>query len=404
MKNARQTLPPQRIRWHSVGLTLLLLLTLILAGCGGDEEADSPGSDAPTVAPTTVAAAPAQTDPTATPTPAAAPAQDTPAPVPTPGEVLPPGKVLKSFRATSESIFSTTYADGTVEEQTSSFVSTFVRTDGPFGFDESFEMTTLEATEAGGDAEKIVMISVGENTAMRVMGEQWAVTARDVDELSPSFEMFSGLPGEMGDILDDAKKIGDETLNGIKTTHYRVEEKSVFEAMLGTMMDESEGKLVQLGYDVWVAKEGGFAVKYQFVIEVEDALVTDDTGQEVSAPKMLMSSTYELTEINTPITIEWPADAPEPGQIDMPGFDPGQFPLPPETQVEASMFGITSLVSALSPEEVTAFYTDALTELGWTADGMAGFFNWSKGELTLSMVIGPDEEAGGSRITLMPGE
>ncbi len=262
----------------------------------------------------------------------------------------------------------------------------------------------MQAPITAADLEKMVIISVGENTAMQMMGEQWAVSARDVDQASPSFEMFSGLPGEMGDTLRDAKKIGDETLNGIKTTHYRIEDKTIFEAMLGTMMDESEGKLVQLGYDIWVAKEGGFAVKYQFTIEVEDAKVMDDSGQEVVAPKMLMSSSYELTEINTPITIEWPADAPEPGQIDMPGFDPGQFPIPPQSKVEASMFGITNLTSTLSPDEVIAFYTETMEGMGWTVEGMGGFYNWSKGELTLSMVIGPDEEAGGTRITLMPGQ
>ncbi len=409
MINAHQVLPLRRIRrirWHSLGLTLLLLLALVVAGCGGDEEAASPD---PTAAPTTAAAGPAQADATATSAPKAeASKSDTPTPVaasaPAAGEVLPPGKVLKSFRAHSESIFSTTYADGTVDEQKSSFESAFVRTDGPFGFDESFEMATTDAAEAGADAEKMVIISVGENTAIQMMGEQWTVTARDGDQASPSFEMFSGLPGEMGDTLRDAEKIGDETVSGIKTTHYRVEDKTVFEAMLGTMMNEDEGKLVQLGYDVWVAKEGGFAVKYQFVIEAEDAKVMDADGQEVVAPKMLMSMSYELRDINTSITIEWPADAPEPGQIDMPGFDPGQFPLPPESKVEASMFGITTLTSTLSPEEVTAFYTEALTDLGWTVDGMAGFFNWSKDDLTLSMVIGPDEENGGTRVTLLPGQ
>lgn len=411
MKTTGQSHQTLRTRWHGVGLTLLLLLALIVAGCGGDEEAASPASDAPTAAPTTAAAAPAKADPTATPAAAAAPAQDVPA-APSSGEVLPPGKVLKSFRATSESIFATTYADGTVDEQKSSFVSAFVRTDGPFGFDESIEMSTEDGDHAGADTgsdaapapEKMVIISVGENTAMQMMGKQWTVAARDVDQASPSFEMFSGLPGEMNDILSDAKKIGDETVDGIETTHYRVEDKTVFEAMLGTIMDESEGKLVQLGYDVWIAKEGGFAVKYQFVIEVEDAKVMDADGQEVVAPKMLMSMSYELSDVNTPITIEWPADAPEPGQIDMPGFDPGQFPLPPQSKVESSMFGITNITSSLSPDEVIAFYTDTLEGMGWIVEGMGGFYNWSKGDLTLSMVIGPDDTGGGSRITLMPGQ
>ena len=88
----------------------------------------------------------------------------------------------------------------------------------------------------------------------------------------------------------------------------------------------------------------------------------------------------------------------------MPGFDPGQFPLPPETQIEANMFGITTMTSSLSPDEVIAFYTDALTGLGWSVEGMAGFYNWTKDDFSLSMVIGPDEETGGSSITLMPGQ
>ncbi len=410
MKPSNRMHPLFRRSWRMVGISILLIVALAVAGCGGDKEADSPApTDAPAAAaPTTAPAQDAPADPTATSAPAAAAPAPTDVPaieMPTQGEMLPPGKVLKSFRAHSESIFSTTYADGTVDEQKSNFESAFVQTDGPFGFDESFEMVDIGGTgDSGEEPQDMTIISVGENTAMRMMGQPWAVTVRDPEQASPSFEVFSGLPGEMADAIRDAKKIGDETVNGVETTHYRIEDKSAFEAMLGTMMDESEGKLAQLGYDVWVAKDGEFAVKYQFVIEVEDALVTDADGQEVVAPKMLMSMTYELSDVNAPITIEWPAEAPEPGQIDVPGFELGQFPMPPETQVETSMFGITSMTSSLSPDEAIAFYTEALEGMGWTMEGMGGFYNWSKGDLSMSMVIGPGDSGSGSQITLMPGQ
>lgn len=404
MKRSNQIQHTSRIPWRMVIPTLLLILALMVAGCGGDDE-ETAADPAPTPA------AAAAVDSTVTPKPAAAPAKDAPAAdAPAQGEILPPGKVLNSFRARSESTLSTTFADGRVEEVKSSFNSAYVRTDGPFGYDETFEMLAEGsgadgATDAATGGEAMVMISVGENMAIRTVGDQWTVLPRDQEnQPSPAFEVFSGMPGEMEDVLRDAKKIGDETVNGIRTTHYRIEDKSVFGLMLGTMMDENEGELVQLGYDLWVAKEGGFAVKYQFVIEIKDAKTMDDQGQEVTAPKMLTSWSYELTDINTPITIEWPADAPEPGQVELPGFDPGQFPLPPETQIEANMFGITTMTSSLSPDEVIAFYTDALTGLGWSMDGMAGFYNWTKDDFSLSMVIGPDEETGGSSITLMPGQ
>jgi hypothetical protein len=66
------------------------------------------------------------------------------------------------------------------------------------------------------------------------------------------------------------------------------------------------------------------------------------------------------------------------------------------------MFGIITLVSPEDAASVAAFYEEALVDLGWTMEGEGGFYNWSKDDAAIAMVIGPDEQGSGSRITIIP--
>ena len=85
--------------------------------------------------------------------------------------------------------------------------------------------------------------------------------------------------------------------------------------------------------------------------------------------------------------------------VDVPGFEPGTFPIPEETEIEGAFGGMTSLVSKLSAEEVNAFYDEKLTELGWTkADGPLP--TWSKGEYQFTLMITPNND-GTTNILIM---
>ncbi len=391
LKSSLQSMSTPSRGW----IALVLMLTLVLSACGGASEpaAEAPATSVPATAAPAVEATLA---PTSVP--------QVEAPVADP-EYLPPGKVLKSFRSRSETTFSTTFADGVVEAERGLFTGAFVRTDGTYGYDEVFEFYELgvgDEVDLATITPDMVIYSVGEGTAVAT-GDQWSVAERDpLSQPSPAFEVFTGLPGDFAAAIDQAESLGKETVNGVATTHYQVSERSAFESILGMVMSEEEGEVQQLTYDVWIADEGKFVVKYDFVIQVTDAQTVDLDGNPTIAQEILAHWVYELYDINAELSIEWPADAPKLGEFTLPGFGPDEFPIAPGATIESTMFGITTLVTAEDAESVTAFYEEALTELGWQMEGEGGFFNWSKGDLTLSMIIGPDEQ-GGTRITLIPG-
>lgn len=395
MSNPTSRIPRSSPKW--AWIVLLLLLSLTVAACGGGDEASISEEMENTTTPV----------PTVEIVPTESPAQAAPVPPMPDPEYLPPGKVLKSFRARSESIFSTLYADGTEEEEHAIFNNVFVRTDGPFGFDEVLELIELgHGHEHEASAEEpmpdMVIYSVDDGMAVGT-GDQWSVAPRDgMDQPSPAFEVFTGLPGDFGSAIDEATVVGQETVNGVETVHYRVDDQTIFESLLGVMLNAEDGEVRQLSYDVWIAQEAKFVVKYDFVIQVANAQTTDLDGNPVVADEISARWQYELFDVNEEITIEWPADAPRPGQISLPGFAPGEFPIPPGAQTESTMFGIITLVSPEDAASVAAFYEEALVDLGWTMEGEGGFYNWSKDDAAIAMVIGPDEQGSGSRITIIP--
>jgi hypothetical protein len=64
--------------------------------------------------------------------------------------------------------------------------------------------------------------------------------------------------------------------------------------------------------------------------------------------------------------------------------------------------GIYMLESALSEEEVNAFYDEALPALGWTKE--EGFMpTWSKGDISFTLMITPGD-TGGTSIMIMTKE
>ncbi len=153
--------------------------------------------------------------------------------------------------------------------------------------------------------------------------------------------------------------------------------------------------------DLWVAKDGGYPVKSEMTMfmTVEITEPTADSQKETLPVEFHFEIYNEVYDVNSDIVIEPPEGAPQAGEVSVPGFEPGTFPIPEETEIEGSFGGITSLVSKLSADEVNAFYDQALPELGWSkADGFMP--TWTKGDFSFNLMVTPNDD-GTTNILIM---
>ncbi len=102
------------------------------------------------------------------------------------------------------------------------------------------------------------------------------------DSLSPAT-----LLGGMGSYIAQMKSVGDEQKNGIATAHYQADQ---------TVLGEAASSLAMLGladakwsWDVWIAKEGGYAVSYAL----------HGTGTDNST----FSMSVDISDVNSPSNV-----------------------------------------------------------------------------------------------------
>ncbi len=405
----------RRHRW--ITLLIVLLLAVSLAACSGKDKEKEQGQAAQE-APAAEQQAPTDTPaPKPTDTPVPEPT-DTPAPEPTAtpesseaagGEAAPsgepseettsifaqPSETLPSFRFRGKLVQVLTLEDGTEEVTRMETEGAFVKTDSPQGGDQYFAITTADPS----GEESMTMYEVGENIYINTEGE-WIVLPRDESGMYSMFaDLFTNPMGEMAFFAEEAKKVGEEEINGIKTVHYRIDDPLVFAELAD--MTEEDGELVTASVDVWVAKDGNYIVKYKLTAEAKGAQTFDSQGNEVVGDERV-DWEFELYDVGADIVIEVPEDAPQPGELNVPGFGEGEFPLPPDTEVGTSLFGTAMLESNLSEEEFIQFYKDALPD--WTIEGGFGIYTFSKGDTSFSMLLEQDEETGKLNAVLLPNE
>lgn len=381
-------MPTQRL----FRLLLILLLAFLVVACGEDE---------PTATATPEAAAPVATDtpapPTNTPvpptsTPAAAPAVATPTPAaPAEGSFEAPATVLKSYRTRGGFVISSTFPDGSVTEQEMTLAGAFVRTDNAYGSDESFEMTIRD----GDEVDAVALYKIGDWVSVK-SSDEWVTVGRDNAGLFTAMaDLFTGFVDQFVTQREDAQNLGDEEVNGVPATHYRIDDVSIFQRM-ALMAPDSEEVIESVSMDVWVAQEGNFLLKYAVLAEVSNVPETGADGAEVRVSQSV-NWTYEVLDANADLTIALPADAPEPGRAAIPGFAEGEFPVPDGSTLGANLIGMPEVTSDLSQEELVQFYSDAFAALGWTFAGDYGFYEVTKGEINFALYFDVTED-GKSRV------
>ncbi len=97
----------------------------------------------------------------------------------------------------------------------------------------------------------------------------------------------------------NAKNVGSETIAGVAADHYTFTIQGLG-AESGAQVEANSG-------EVWVAKDGGYLLKYQ----VTASLRSDAASSEVSS----LTLTLELTSVNQPVNIQVPAACPAPTTV-----------------------------------------------------------------------------------------
>jgi hypothetical protein len=119
-----------------------------------------------------------------------------------------------------------------------------------------------------------------------------------LSESNPMAEEMGGAVTGLMDIslyAENPSLLGEEDLNGVKTRHYQFKVTS-----LGK---KSGAEVTQSGGEYWIAVDGLYLVKYQVTLETRSA------PQDNSAAAVMRAViTYELSQINQPISIEMPAE------------------------------------------------------------------------------------------------
>lgn len=175
----------------------------------------------------------------------------------------------------------------------------------------------------------------------------------------------------------DYQYVGKDTINGVRSRHYTL---NLTPEMLAGMV---QGTVTAVGADAWVADEAGTpAYITRFTVSWEG---TQEDGKKIQG-----DWTYEVYDVNKPITIQPPEGA---------TGVPEDIPIYPGATDQAIMGNLIVFSSADQVEDVAEFYRNEMPGLGWTAGeestlGSIVMQEWTKGDRKASLMISPKDEGG----------
>jgi hypothetical protein len=185
----------------------------------------------------------------------------------------------------------------------------------------------------------------------------------------PQSQLTKGLfsPSALGNV-NNAKYVGAETVNGLKTKHYQYDEKGM--ALFGA---------AQVKGDLWVAVDGGFVVK-------ETVAWSGSAGLFGSSAKAKGDGkwTWEITDVNANITLKAPENC---------GGAASDIPVMKDA-TDQSRFGDTIMYKTPSKlADVVKFYQTQMPAAGWKASGTPqitadlGMLEFTKGSQNAQVMI-----------------
>jgi hypothetical protein len=357
---------------------VIMIAAMVLAACGGGA---APSGGAQT-APTEPSSKPAESKP-------AAQATQPPAEMPPAGKVEEPTSeplVLSNVTAglgelnSYKASFSMTFEgkeDGQPKTSTLAFMEEFVK-------DPPAKRTVITGFGAMMGGAGNTDSSEGGIESIEVGGKQYSkmgdictqITAESGPQANTMLDPNSIIGGVRG-----AQRVGDETINGVPTAHYKLDVSGL----------ETMGYLNGNG-DVWVAEPGNYVVKYTF-----QATGTDKWFGGSSNTEGTIKWDYEVSDINQPIDIQAPADC---------GGAAEDIPMMTDAQDQAAFGDMSTYSTPSSFEDVVAFYEKEMKANGWTeaeggmsAEGLS-MKSYTKDGRTVQITITADSSGGKTSVMI----
>jgi len=231
-------------------------------------------------------------------------------------------------------------------------------------------------TPVPGQSTGIESIEVGGKQYSK-MGDICAqVTAESGPQANTMMDPNSIIGGVRG-----AQRVGNETVNGVPTVHYKLDVSSL--ATVGYLNGNG---------DVWVADPGNYVVKYVF-----QATGTDKFLGGSSTSEGTVKWDYEVSDVNQPIEIKAPENC---------GGAAEDIPMMADATDQAA-FGGTSTYSTPSKfEDVVAFYEKEMKAKGWaekeggmSAEGVS-MKSYTKDGRTVQVMITADASSGKTSVMI----
>lgn len=257
---------------------------------------------------------------------------------------------------------------GTTEEETQSWTLEIEieQVREPFAQHLIISGTGMGMTDAG-QADHIESIQIGDQQYL-ILGEECISSSVSEGE-GMDTEFFK--PDDLLEGLENAHRVRpDETVNGILCRHYQFDEKS----LLTSEIQSAKG-------DMWVAVDGDYVVKYVLEAEGKDP-TSGDEGQ--------ISWTYEIRDVNAPITIEPPASCGSTAE--------SEFPIMSDAVNLTTMGGMLSYESESTFDDVLAFYQTEMEAAGWEDTGESfisedmAMLTYVQGERKATVTLSTSEE------------
>ncbi len=345
----------KRFSWM---LIILFLLSIALVACGGAEE-ETPAVEDSASETTLVetdddtAAADNSEAPKPTATPVPAPT-DTPEPTPEPTVAEEEFADLTALNADVEA-FNSAIAQLTMTFSADGQPDSVVIMDMQFSQDPPGELIAMRTEGVSADdaagagalaAGGFTFATIGDTAYMSVPGEGcFSFSSAETDGMDPTETLFS--PSDFTSEMNKARRIRpNETINGVETIHYQFDESS--------FITTEELDLATINGDIYIAADGGYLVRM-----VAEGTGPDMTMMDGVTEANLFRMEYNVMQVNEPIEITLPegCDADSGG---------AEYPIAEDAAELATFVGFASYTSAMSADELGAFYQEAMPADGWT--------------------------------------
>jgi len=182
---------------------------------------------------------------------------------------------------------------------------------------------------------------IGDTMYMILDAKQGAAGCISISSQDQSTQLSKGLfsATSLGKV-SGAKFVGAETVNGVKSKHYKYDEKTAFLASFNKVTG-----------DIYVAVDGGYVVKDVMQWKGGGGLFGGDANATGDG-----QWSWELSNVDQPLTITPPADC---------GGAAVGLPMLPDATGKSSFGTMTTYTSATALADAVAFYKKEMPAAGW---------------------------------------